>query len=217
MTTAADSPPPPGDVCAEGLTILTDAAGDAVFPGWDLRSVQLAQPDFADGEERLVFTINTDPGQSPQPPGSAWYVAMRIPETTSSTQASTARYRTVHMVWSGATPTTPVFESYEVSPEFIEGAYDGSYPVPFSKQAREGSYDPPFDKVIIVVKATDLGLEPGETIRGFVAGVQQKGDPVNTGGGPRVFHDMMPDTMAYTGRYEVRASGACRTGKGHRH
>ena len=208
MTTAADSPPPPGDACAEGLTILTDAAGDAVFPGWDLRSVQLAQPDFADGEERLVFTINTDPGQSPQPPGSAWYVAMRIPDPA----PGTTHYRAVHMVWSGA---TPVFESYEVNTDYIEAAYDGRYAFPNSYKPAEAtsSYDPPFDKVVIVVKATHLGLDPGDTIRGFVAGVQQRGDPVHLGLGPGVLHDMMPDTMAYTGRYEVRASGACRTGK----
>src|SRR5207245_11815223 len=84
------APPPPEIVCAlPRLTKLTDAAGDnhAVLgiagpapAGTDLRSFQIAQPYAADNIIRLAFTINTHPGESPQPFGSAWLVGCDIPD-----------------------------------------------------------------------------------------------------------------------------------------
>src|SRR5438067_11915059 len=81
--------PPVENLCnAPGLTKLTDPSGDTSAalgvvstpapPGSDLLSFQIAQPFQTDGVPRLVFTINTDNGQSPQPTGSAWYVAMKL-------------------------------------------------------------------------------------------------------------------------------------------
>src|SRR5207253_552708 len=79
----------PDDVCAlPALTKLNDPAGHTspilgIFPspappGSDLLSFQIAQPYAGDNVIRLAFTINTDNGESPQPPGSSWYVAMKI-------------------------------------------------------------------------------------------------------------------------------------------
>src|SRR5438477_10508626 len=108
--------PAPEDICkAPGLTKLTDPAGDnhvvlglvgPPTPGTDLLSFQIAQPLANDGVPKLVFTINTDQGQAVQPPGSSWYVAMKIPDPP---PATTFHYRGVHMTWNGPTPT---FESY---------------------------------------------------------------------------------------------------------
>src|SRR5204862_6650221 len=50
---------------------------------------------------RLAFTINTDLGQTPQPIGSSWYVAMKIPDPP---PLNTFHYRAVHMTWNGTTP-----------------------------------------------------------------------------------------------------------------
>ena len=209
------NPPPPENVCAlPGLTKLTDPSGDtsAVLgivttpapPGSDLHSFQIAQPYSADGVVRLAFTIDTDAGGSPQPPGSAWYVAMKIPDPA---PATTSHYRAVHMTWPGL---TPVFESYTPGAN-SSGGVDGRFVTPGTTSPAEpsSSYVSPFDRVVIVVKAGDLGLSPGDTISGFVSGVAQSSDPANIGIGATALYDQMPDSLAFTGAYTVRTNQSC--------
>jgi hypothetical protein len=91
--------------------VLTDPSADTSAalgvvntpapPGTDLLSLQISQPAASDGIVRLAFTINTDPGQSPQPTGSAWYAAVKTP----------TGYKAVHMAWNPASPTTSGLES----------------------------------------------------------------------------------------------------------
>ncbi|HET9376453.1 MAG TPA: CARDB domain-containing protein [Chthoniobacterales bacterium] len=202
--------PPPETPCTPpGLTKLTDAQGDTQAligvtspapPGADLKSFQLAQPYAADNVIRLVFTINTwDNGQSPQPVGSSWYVAMKIPD---SPGATTFHYKAVHMTWNG---TTPTFESYTPGPN-SGGGVDGRFVVSGSqKPAEAGQYEPPFNKIVIVVKASDLGLNPGDTIAGFVSGVSQ-----TVGGFVTGLWDQMPESLAFTGSYTVNSNQFCR-------
>ena len=204
------APPPPENVCAlPGLTKLTDASGDnhAVLgiagpapAGTDLRSFQIAQPYAADNVIRLAFTINTDPGQSPQPIGSSWYVAMKIPDPA---PLQTFHYRAVHMTWNG---TTPIFESYTPAPNG-SGGIDGRFVTAGSQRPAEptSGYAPPYNKVVIVVKASDLGLNSGNTISGFVSGVSQTG-----GGLITELYDQMPDSLAFTGSYTVNDNQVCR-------
>ena len=66
-------------------------------------------------------------------------------------------------------------------------------------------YTAPFNKVVIVVKASDLGLNPGDTISGFVSGVSQTAGGVITG-----LYDQMPDSLAFTGSYAVNDNQVCR-------
>ena len=201
-------PPPPEDVCAlPGLTKLKDPAGDTsailgIFPspappGSDLLSFQIAQPYAGDNIIRLAFTINTDNGESPQPLGSSWYVAMKIIKNGTTT------YKGVHMTWNG---TTPTFESYTPAPNG-SGGVDGRFVTAGSQKPAEASsgYAPPFNKVVIVVKASDLGLNPGDTISGFVSGVSQTAGGVITG-----LYDQMPDSLAFTGSYTVNSNQFCR-------
>src|SRR6184192_4419984 len=203
-------PPPPENVCAlPGLTKLTDAQGDTQAligvtspapPGADLKSFQIAQPYAADNVIRLAFTINTwDNGQSPQPVGSSWYVAMKIPDPA---PATTFHYKAVHMTWNGPTPT---FESYTPAPNG-SGGVDGRFVTSGSQMPAEPSsgYARPFNKVVIVVKASDLGLNPGDTIAGFVSGVSQTVGGVVTG-----LWDQMPDSLAFTGTYTVNSNAFC--------
>src|SRR5438477_9846926 len=201
-------PLPPEDVCAlPGLTELTDPSGDtsAILgivptpapPGSDLLSFQIAQPYASDNIIRLAFTVNTDNGESPQPIGSSWYVAMKIIKNGTTT------YKGVHMTWNG---TTPTFESYTPAPNG-SGGVDGRFVTAGSQKPAEPSsgYAPPFDKVVIVVKASDLGLNPGDTISGFVSGVSQTAGGVITG-----LYDQMPDSLAFTGSYTVNSNQFCR-------
>ena len=201
-------PLPPEDVCAlPGLTELTDPSGDtsAILgivptpapPGSDLLSFQIAQPYASDNIIRLAFTVNTDNGESPQPIGSSWYVAMKIIKNGTTT------YKGVHMTWNG---TTPMFESYTPAPNG-SGGVDGRFVTAGSQKPAEPSsgYAPPFNKVVIVVKASDLGLNPGDTISGFVSGVSQTAGGVITG-----LYDQMPDSLAFTGSYTVNSNQVCR-------
>src|SRR6266404_2380759 len=204
-------PPPPENVCAlPGLTKLTDASGDTsailgIFPtpappGSDLLSFQISQPYAEDGIIRLAFTINTDNGESPQPIGSSWYVALKIPDPA---PATTFHYRGVHMTWNS---TTPTFESYTPSPNG-SGGVDGRFVAAGSTKPADPSsgYTAPFNKVVIVVKASDLGLNPGDNISGFVSGVSQTAGGVITG-----LYDQMPDSLAFTGSYTVNNNQVCR-------
>lgn len=198
-----------------GITELTDPAGDTSAavglvstpapPGSDLLSFQLAQPYAPDGTIKLVFTINTDNGESPQPPGSAWYVAMQI------THGAATSYKGVHMAWLATSPTTPVFESYTPAPNNT-GGVDGRFVTAGSQIPADpsSSYLTPFNKVVIVVKASDLGLSPGDTITGFVSGVSMSTDPTQqVGTGATALFDQMPDSLAFTGSYTVNANSVC--------
>jgi len=193
-------PPPETECIIPGLKELEDPAGDTSAalgiistpapPGSDLLKFQIAQPYQTDNVVRLVFTITTDNGQSPQPTGSAWYVAMKIG----------AGYKGVHMAWNPTSPTMPTFESYTPGPN-NSGGVDGRFVVPGSQKPAEAtsSYITPFNKVVIVVKASDLGLNPGDTITGFVSGVSQSTDPGSiVGAGATALYDMMPDSLAFT-------------------
>jgi PKD repeat protein len=69
---------------------------------------------------------------------------------------------------------------------------------------------PPYNKVIIVVKASDLGLSPGDTIS-FVSGVTQSTDPGATvGAGATALYDQMPDSLVFTNSYALTNNELCR-------
>jgi len=207
---------PPENVCEPpGLTKLTDPSGDTTAtvvttiatpapPGSDLLALHVSQPYSEDGVVRLVFTIDTDPGESPQPAGSAWYVAMKVPDPA---PATSYHYVAVHMAWPSI---TPLFESY-VPGANTSGGVDGRFVTPGSQKPLEpeSAYAAPFDRVILVVKASDLGLAPGDTIAGFLAGVSQSSDPANIGVGLTALYDQMPDSLAFTGSYTVQSNQLC--------
>lgn len=207
------------EICqTPGLTKLTDGSGDTnatcvlgglttpAPPGADLRSFQLAQPYAPDGVIKLVFTINTDNGQSPQPTGSSWYVAMRTPD---SSCAAAPCYKGVHMTWKATSPNTPTFESY-VPGANTNGGVDGRFVDSVIAPAEAGSsYNPPYNKVVIVVKASDLGLSPGSLMNGFVAGATQTTDVGGVGAGGTCLYDSMPDSLTFTGSHTVNANGVC--------
>ena len=74
-----------------GITVLTDATGDAtdLQPNHDLQSVSIAEPNFGDGSNKLVFTIKVAslasvPAETTwrvnftAPDNNAYYVDMRV-------------------------------------------------------------------------------------------------------------------------------------------
>ena len=211
----AVQPPANENPCSPpGVTVLTDPSGDTSAalglvatpapPGTDLLSLQISQPPSTDGILRLAFTFNTDAGESPQPLGSAWYAAVKTP----------SGYKAVHMTWNPTSPTTPVFESYTPSTN-LDGGTDGRFVEQGSQLPAESSssYVAPFNKVIIIVKASDLGLHAGDTISGFVAAVSQTTDPGSTTGtGATALYDQMPNSLALNGSYTLLETSVCMNG-----
>ncbi|MEY2507144.1 MAG: hypothetical protein QOH01_1473 [Verrucomicrobiota bacterium] len=200
--------PPPENICLGGITLLTDAAGDTHDPlgfinapapaGADLRQLQLAQPFAADGVVKLKFLIQTDVGQSPQPPASRWYVSMKMPD---------GKVRGVHMVWRGPTPS---FESYVASAS-TGGIVDGRFvdPASIKPAEAESKYEPAKGLITIVVKASDLALNPGDVIAGFNSAVTQSTDVANIGRGVTGTYDEMPDSLTHTGPLTFAGNAAC--------
>ena len=204
-----------------GLTELTDPAGDTSLilglvstpapPGSDLLSFQLAQPFQNDGLPRLVFTINTDPNPTgSEPTGSARYVAMKLPgpDPAVAGDTSTVHYRGVHMAFTN--PTTPVFESYTPSGN-TAGGVDGRFVTAGSQKPADpaSNYNAAAGKITIIVKASDLGLNPGDNIAGFVSAVSQTTNPVGTGPAATALYDQMPDSLSFANSYTVNFNSIC--------
>jgi hypothetical protein len=191
-----------------GVTILTDGAGDSLSPeaGTDLLSASLAQPYAPDGNIKFIFTIVTDPDPNfttAKTPGAAWYLAIKVPD---STQTFGFRYTGVRM---DATTNGPTFSSYVPSTN-LSGGTDGRF-VDSSKPADPSSnYDPNTGTITIVVSASDLQLNPGDKIAGFVAGSTQTTDVGGAGTGATEVWDGMPDSLAFVGSYTVNSDQSCR-------
>lgn len=187
-------------VCeAPGVTTLSDGTGDNLPPtaGTDLRSFQLAQPFAEDGNVTLRFQINTDPGLQLQPPQSFWYVSFRTPDDV---------VRGVRMVFKETSPATPTFESY-IAGASSGGIVDGRFVEEGSEVPAEGFYDFQSGTVVISVPIADLGVGPGDLIRGFNSGSVQPADtPV---GGAAVVVDEMPDGLGRLGEYTVKSNAEC--------
>jgi hypothetical protein len=202
--------PPLENLCTlPGVTKLTDPAGDTsaalgiiitpAGPGMDLLSFQLTQKFAADGNVKLTFRINTDPGVSPQPPGSAWYVSMKMPD---------GKVRGVRMRWTGPTPQ---FESYIARSNADGTITDGRFADPASIKLAEAesNYDPDKGIIDIVVKASDLALNPGDVLAGFNSAVTQTSDPLSVGAGATATYDQMPDSLAHTNSFTFVGNAAC--------
>jgi len=65
-----------------GITVLTDATGDSLDqqPSHDIRSVHISEPFFADGSNKLVFTIKMSDLSGPLTPNTQWRVYFTGPD-----------------------------------------------------------------------------------------------------------------------------------------
>jgi hypothetical protein len=183
-----------------GVTLLTDASGDSLTgtPGTDLGSFQLAQPYASDGNIKLRFQLNTDPGQANQPPGSYWYVSFKEPD---------GKVHGVRMLYPVGS-IAPSFESYVAAPN-NSGGVDGRFVQAGSEKPADASsfYDFADGRIVTVIPIADLGLSPGASIGGFNSAVVQAVSTPLGGVGETV--DEMPDGLAYQGSFALNANTAC--------
>ena len=207
----ANGPPLESECLVPGLTKILDsgdpcqgtAPAGSCGPGENLARVQIAQPYQTDNVPRLIFTITTDPGMSPQPAGTAWFVSMETPG---------GGHKAVHMAWYPQSAPNPTFESYTPAPN-NSGGVDGRFVTAGSQKPAEASssYVTPFNKIIIVVKASDLGLNPGDVISGFNSGVTVTSDPAQIGlPALTATLDELPAGLGYVGSYTVESNQQCR-------
>jgi hypothetical protein len=107
-------------------------------------------------------------------------------------------------------PTTPVFESYTPSGN-TAGGVDGRFVTAGSQKPAEAAsnYNAAAGKITIIVKASDLGLNPGDNIAGFVSAVSQTTNPVGTGPAATALYDQMPDSLSFANSYTVGFNNIC--------
>lgn len=109
------APPPPVNTCTvPGLTIMTDATGDAnnMQAFHDVQSLQIAETYLGSATENIIFTLKMA-SLATVPPDTYWPI-----QFTSNGVIYTARMST----FPPATPTAPVFE-------FYQGPYNALLPV----------------------------------------------------------------------------------------
>ena len=195
------------NVClSPGLTKLIDSPGTggtapagSAGPGMDLKSFSILQPYAADGVIKLVFEIRTDPGTSPQPAGSSWYVSMKTPDN---------KVRGARMYWSGPSPS---FQIYEANPNNA-GGVDGRFVNAATIKPADASskYEPAKGLITIVVKASDLALpNTGDLIGGFNSAMTQTSNPAGTGPAATATVDEMPNGLTHTGNFTLNPNSLC--------
>jgi hypothetical protein len=88
---------------------------------------------------------------------------------------------------------------------------DGRFADPASIKPADpsSSYDPATGIIDIVVKASDLGLNPGDVLGGFNSAVTQTSDPLSVGAGATATYDQMPDSLAYEDSFTFAGNAAC--------
>ena len=123
-------------------------------------------------------------------------------------KGATTSYAGVHMAFTN--PTTPTFESYVPSGN-SQGGVDGRFVEPGSQHPAEvgSTYAAAQGKITIIVKASDLGLSPGDSIVGFLSGVSQSSDPLNIGIGATALFDQMPNGLSFANSYTVNYNNLC--------
>lgn len=194
---------------APGVTVLTDAAGDASAEGfvpvpldtYDMLSVQVAQPPQEDGVNRVVFTIKVAGlADLPQlPPVASWYTSFK---------GINGSFYGVRM---NTDPTGAVaFQSYSVAGSLDTGdggVSDGRF-ADTPKTAEPESNFNPDGTITIVVKASDIGASRDGELKQFNAGTVQRVGEESVGGAAFVL-DGAPDDLSRRGAVAVAEAPDC--------
>ena len=189
-------------------TDAKDPTGSTAYPlgGTDLAGLAIAEPYSGDGTPRLVFVLTTNKFGPVLQPAANWYVSFNAPD---------GKIHAVRMLTDAI--GTPSFQSYKVAPDG-GGGTNGDFVDGTPTTAEPASYYDPSGKIYIVVKASDVGVGPGQFLSGFVAGSRQVVNvPVTIDTGVIALGDNvgslaidnMPDDQSRQGSFAVYDDASC--------
>ena len=191
-----------GDPCTPpGITILTDKAGDLLvatgtptYPGYDLRSLSVGEPELGVATDKLVFTLKVE-DLTTVPPNTRWPVQFRV----AGEDAAVGRFVDMRSDATGAV-------SFRHGTFTINaGAYSNAMTVTGAADS-ESAYTPD-GNIRIVLSRSKLGNLPiGGKLEGFLVRVRL-GDPNPAGTNPTP--DNMNDDLAPAGSYTVIGNALC--------
>jgi hypothetical protein len=187
--------PPPVDPCTlPGVTILTDPAGDLVtpigvttYPGYDLRSLSLAEPfGLAD---KLVVTLKVQ-DLTTVPPNTRWPVQFHL----TSDPANLGRW--VDMSSDAAGMVTFNYGTFVIS----NGAY-GSPSTVVGLADAESKYNADGTITIVISRSKIGNPAPATVMQGFLVRVRIANS---------LTPDNMPNDLAPAGVYTIKGNDFCR-------
>jgi Big-like domain-containing protein len=171
---------------APGLTILTDALGDASTgrPEHDVVKLSISEPGSL-GPGKILFTLKMA-GLSSPPPNTTWPILLRANGTTD------------YAVRMHTDPTGQVFFTVATGANNTNPVLNAGTPAdPSSGFSADGT-------IRIVVSRSALGnLAPGQVLDMFLVRIRVEGGAV------AVTPDNMPDSLARTGIYTAVGSENC--------
>jgi hypothetical protein len=180
-----------------GVTVLTDKNGDLItatgttsYPGYDLRSLSLAEPFGATFNNKIVFTIKTE-GLQTVPPSTRWPVQFRI----AGDDPAIGRFVSMQSSATGAVSFK--YGTFVVN----SGAYSSTFTTIGDADA-ESTYDPDGTITIVISRSKLNNVGIGGQLVGFLLRVRI--DPAG------VTPDNMPDSLGAEGQYTVVGNDFCR-------
>jgi len=111
-----DPPTVRGTCVPPGPRVIADAAGEAPVSALDIESLSIAEPSFADGAHKLVFTLKVHDLQTIAP-GNAWMVLWNRPLADASFDRN-------YVVMRATGPGTARFKYGHVSPPNVNQGTD---------------------------------------------------------------------------------------------
>ncbi len=193
--------PPPSPCMVPGVPILADDAGDIITPigqsanpGWDLRSLSIAEP-FGFVPDKVVFTLKVE-NLTAVPANTRWPIQFVVNGNGYFVDMST--YPT-----DGGSPVAPVFKYGTFDPTGGTGGIYGAPNTRLGNADAESTFTPD-GNIRIVVSRDKIGNPAvGQNLTGFLVRVRFGSDAA------AVTPDNMPQDLGPTGSYAVSGNAFC--------
>ena len=205
------------NICvAPGAVVLTDGSGDILTPtgvsslqSYDISSLGISQPYYANGDYKIVFTLKMS-SLNPLPQDTTWPINFCAPGvadcTGASAYAATNKFFTVRMTTDPSIKLSPA----GTAPEFQVLIPTAAGTTATTRTVKLAEAESKFDAdgtITIVAKASDIGLspadagKPAQNLSNFLIRI------TNTSG---VTPDNMPDAATQgAGLYLTRPVAFC--------